>query len=62
MPRTRFRVNPHSVVARMSRDFLLETGVISEVYVTTTVFEPKTTLARKRTLSHCLAKLIKFLS
>ena len=31
MSRTRFRVNPHSVVAWMSRNFLLEAGAKSEV-------------------------------
>ena len=30
MSRTRFRVNPHSIVAWMSRKSLLETGTISE--------------------------------
>ena len=31
MPRTRFRVNLHSIVERMSRNFLRKTDVISEV-------------------------------
>ena len=31
MSRTRFRVNPHSIFACMSRNSLLETGAISEV-------------------------------
>ena len=31
MSRTRFRVNPHSIFGWMSRNSLLETGVISEV-------------------------------
>ena len=31
MWRTRFRVNPHSVVAWISRNFLLESGAKSEV-------------------------------
>ena len=31
MSRTRFRVNPHSIVAWMSSNSLLETGAISEV-------------------------------
>ena len=31
MSRTRFRVNPHSIVAWMSRNFLLEAGAKSEV-------------------------------
>ena len=32
MSRTRFRVNPHSIVAWMSRNFLLEAGTKSEVF------------------------------
>ena len=31
MSRKRFRVNPHSIVARMSRNSLLEAGAKSEV-------------------------------
>ena len=31
MPRTRLRVNPHSIVSWMSRNSLLETGAISKV-------------------------------
>ena len=42
MSRTSFRVNLHSVVARMSRNSFPETGAISEVYVTATGFEPTT--------------------
>ena len=42
MSHTHFRVNLHSVVARLSRNSLLETHVISEVYVTATGFEPRT--------------------
>ena len=40
---TRFRVIPHSIVAWMSRNSLLEIGVKSEVRVTTTGLEPTTT-------------------
>ena len=36
MSHTHFRVNLHSVVAWLSRNSLLETGVISEVYATAT--------------------------
>ena len=43
MPLTRFRVNPHCIVAWMSRKSLLEAGVKSEVQVTATGFEPRTT-------------------
>ena len=43
MSRTRFRVNLHSLVAWMSRNFLLERGTISEVWVTATGLEPTTT-------------------
>ena len=31
MSRTPFRVNPHSIVALMSRNSLLKTGMVSEV-------------------------------
>ena len=31
MSRTRFRVNPHSIVASMSRNSLLEAGAKSEI-------------------------------
>ena len=37
-----FRVNSHSIVVQMSRNSLLETGAISEVYVTATGVEPTT--------------------
>ena len=43
MSYTRFRVNPISVVAWMSRDSLLQTGVKSEVWVTATGLEPTIT-------------------
>ena len=43
MSRTRLRVKPHSIVARMSRNSLPEAGVKSEVYVTATGLEPRTT-------------------
>ena len=43
MSRTRVRVNIHSIVAWMSRNSLLETGVISEIKVTATGFESTTT-------------------
>ena len=42
-PRTRFRVNPHSIVAWVSRTSLHEAGAKSEVEVTATGFEPTTT-------------------
>ena len=42
MSRTHFRVNPHSIVAWLSRNSLLETGAISEVDLTR--LEPTTTL------------------
>ena len=40
MSRTRFRVNPHSIVSWMSRNSLLKAGVKSEVSVTATGLEP----------------------
>ena len=43
MSRTRFRVNPHSIVAWMSRISLLEAGAKSEGEVTATRLEPRTT-------------------
>ena len=43
MSRTRFRVNPHSIVASMSRNSLLEAGAKSEGEVTVTGLEPRTT-------------------
>ena len=44
MSHTRFRVNPHSIFASMSRNKeFLETATISEVYVTATGLEPTTT-------------------
>ena len=43
MSRTRLRVNPHSIVASMSRNSLLEAGAKSEGEVTATGLEPKTT-------------------
>ena len=43
MSRTCLRVNPHSIVVWMSRNSLLETGAISEVYVAATEFEHTTT-------------------
>ena len=39
---TSFRVNLHSIVAWMSRNSLLETGVVSEVRVTVTRFKHRT--------------------
>ena len=41
MSRTRLRVNPHSIVAWMSRNSLFEAGVKSEGEVTATGLEPK---------------------
>ena len=43
MSRTRFRVNPHSIVTWMSRNSLLEAGVKSEGEVTATWLKPRTT-------------------
>ena len=43
MSRTCFRVNPHSIVAWMSRNSLLEAGAKSEGEVTATGLEPRTT-------------------
>ena len=43
MSRTRFRVNPYSIVAWMSRNSLLEAGAISKVWVTANGLEPRTT-------------------
>ena len=43
MSGTRFRVNPHSIVALMSRNSLLEAGAKSEVWVTESELEPRTT-------------------
>ena len=43
MSRTPFRVNPHFIFPRMSRNSLLETSAISEVEVTATGLQPKTT-------------------
>ena len=45
---TRIRVNPHSVVAWMSRNSSLEAGAISEVYVTAIGLEPTTSQFVKR--------------
>ena len=42
MLRRRFIVNPHSIVAWISRYFFLKRGAISEVKVTSTGLEPKT--------------------
>ena len=39
----RFRVNPHSLVASMSRNSLLEAGTKSEGEVTATGLESRTT-------------------
>ena len=41
--RTRFRVNPHYIVAWMSRNALLEAGAKYEVYVIATGLKPRTT-------------------
>ena len=41
--RTRFRVNPHSIVALMSRNSLLEAAAKSEGEVTATGLQPRTT-------------------
>ena len=43
MSRTRFRVNPHSIVAWMPRNSLLEAGAKSEGDVTATGLETRTT-------------------
>ena len=56
MSRTRFRVNPHSIVVWMSRNFLLETGSISEVLSDCNGTRTRSHLVHKRTLNH-LSKL-----
>ena len=43
MSRTRFKVNPSSIIAWMSRSSLIEAGATSEVSVTATGLEPRTT-------------------
>ena len=43
MSRTHFKVNPHSIVAWMSRKSLLKAGAKSQVYVTPTGLESRTT-------------------
>ena len=43
MLRTRFRVNPHSIVTWMSRNSLFEAALKSETEVTATGLEPATT-------------------
>ena len=43
MSRTRFRVNPYSIVASMSRNSLLEAGAKYEAEVTATGLKPRTT-------------------
>ena len=43
MSRTRFRVNPHSIVVWMSRNSLLEAGAKFEGEVTAAGLEPRTT-------------------
>ena len=43
MALTRFKVKIHPVVAWVSRNFLGETGQISQIYVTATGFEPTIT-------------------
>ena len=43
MSRARFRVNPHSIVAWISRNSLLEAGAKSEGEVTATGLEPRIT-------------------
>ena len=42
MSHTRFSGNPHSIVARMSRNFLLEGDAKSQSEVTATELEPRT--------------------
>ena len=44
MPRTPFRVNPHSIFTLMSRNSLLETGAKCQGEVTATWLKPTTTL------------------
>ena len=39
MSRTSFRVNPHAVVALMSRNSLFETGTASEIWVAARGFD-----------------------
>ena len=61
MSRTRFRVNPHSIVAWMSRNSLLEAGPKSEVLSDWNWTRTQNHLVRNRALNH-LAKLTKWLS
>ena len=58
MWRTRFRVNPHSIVAWMSSNFLLEADVKSDCNWTRT----HNHLVHKRTLNHLAKLAFKWLS
>ena len=54
-----FRVNLHSVIARMSRNPLFEAGTIPEIYVTATGWtQTHNSLVRKQTLNHLNKRLI----
>ena len=44
---THFRVNLHSIVAQMSRNSLLEKGIISKIEVTAMRFELTTTIVNE---------------
>ena len=61
MSRTCFRVNPHFIVAWMSRNSLLETGAKSASLSDCNRARTHNHLVRKRTLNH-LIKLVKWLS
>ena len=61
MSHTRFRVNLHSIVTRMSKNTLPETGAISEVLNDSDVIQTRDHLVHKQVLNH-LAKLFKQLS
>ena len=53
MSRTRFRVNPHFIITRMSRNSLLKTGAISEVLSDCNGTETHNHLARMVHLTEC---------
>ena len=61
MSHTRFRVNLLSIVTRMSKNTLPETGAISEVLNDSDVIQTRDHLVHKQVLNH-LAKLFKQLS
>ena len=56
MSRTRLRVNPHSIVGSMSRNFLLEAGAKFEGEVTATI-EYGITLKRVRDMTRTYSQM-----